>query len=93
MKKAIKDLRSECSCEKEKYCPLEALLDSMNDRILEQHKMVEYYRFRLGEQGEPNLPWNDVYMRWVELGYAKKFADIYSPDKTYRQMRKEMFGK
>lgn len=90
MKKALKDLRSECACEREKYCPLEALLSSMSDRVLEQHKLVEYFVYT---QIRQEISWDEAYNLWITQGHAKKFAEIYSPDKTYKQMREEMFGK
>lgn len=92
-KRILKDMRLETKCENQDYCPLEALLASMQDRVLEQHKLVEYYKFRLGEEGKPNLTWEQAYQIWIENGYAKQFSVIYSPDKNYKQMRKELFNK
>lgn len=85
-------MREECHCEQEKYCPLEMLLISMGERVLEQHKLVEFFRWKLGEQGSADLPWDEVYKRFIDAGYAARFAQIYSPDKTYKQMRKELFN-
>ena len=90
-KKVLSELREECHCEREGYCPLELLLISIGDRVLEQHKMVEFYRWKLGEQGKPDLPWEEVYQKWIGEGYAARFAQIYSEDKTYKQMRGEIF--
>jgi hypothetical protein len=91
-KKVLEEVRQDCFCEGVKYCPLEALLNSMNGRILEQHKLAEFYRFKLGQKGKPNLTWDETYQLWVSEGLAKKFAKVYSPDKTYKQMRQELFN-
>jgi len=89
--KAIEDLKKDCECERTKYCPLESMLSSMDDRIAEQHKLVEFAKYKWGQLENKDIGWHEAYMRWVDLGYAKHFAKIYSPEKSYTQMRKEMF--
>jgi hypothetical protein len=91
LERAILDLRAETPCQECSYCPLAALV-KLNPRTLEQHKMVEIYRYKLGQKGEPNLPWDVVYQRWVDLGLASKFGKVYSEDKSFRQMKREIFG-
>ena len=91
--KVLKDMRDECECEKIKYCPLEAMLLSQRDYILEQHKLVEYAKYVWSERDKREWTWAETYDAWVVLGYAGKYREVYSDDKTYRQMRKELFGK
>lgn len=88
-KVTIDQLREDCDCEHIKYCPLEALLETLGDRFLEQHKLIEYWRFAVLKE---DIPFSRAYLKWVDSGLAKRFAEVYSEEKTYKQMRKEMFG-
>jgi hypothetical protein len=86
-KSTIKDLRSECACEHLEYCPLEALVKTASDRLAEQHKLVEYFKFT-----KHLKTWEDAYSLWISEKYAERFAEVYSPDKSYRQLRDELFS-
>jgi hypothetical protein len=90
IEKAISDLREDTPCQGCNYCPL-AVLVKLTPRTLEQHKMAEVYRYKLGQKGEPNLPWDVVYQRWVDSGLAKRFSEVYSDDKSFKQMKREIF--
>lgn len=90
--RVLKEMREDCECQRGKYCPLEALLESMSDRVLEQHKLVEVFKYIKGERLGRDISWNKAYMLWVEEGYAKRFAEVYSDEKTFRQMKKELFN-
>ena len=85
--KVLKEMREDCECERTKYCPLEILLMSMGDRLLEQHKCVEIYRWNRGKEGA-TLSWDDAYQEWCSRGYAKLFADYYNEDRTAKQVYK-----
>ena len=87
--KVLKEMREDCECEKCSYCPLEALLKSFNDRLLEQHKCVEKFKKEESTRQDRDIEWNGAYTLWVERGHAERFAKAYSEDKTFRQLYKE----
>ena len=91
--KVLRDMRTDCSCEKADYCPLEAMLMSQRDYILEQHKLVEFFKLIESQREGKDIGWEQAYLRWNDQGFASKYRQVYSEDKTYRQMRKELLGK
>lgn len=90
-KKVVTDLREDCDCSKCDYCPLEAVILSMEteifDRFLEQHKCVELYKWNQGRVGK-DLNWNDAYLSWAKEGYAELFAKHYDEDRSAKQIYK-----
>lgn len=86
----LADVRSDEECERCSYCPL-AVLIKLNPRTLEQHKMVEVWKYLESERAKTDIGWEAAYQTWVSSGKAKRFAEVYSEDKTFRQMKKEMF--
>jgi hypothetical protein len=48
--KVLKMMREDCECERNSYCPLEAMLMSQRDYLLEQHKLAEYAKFIWSER-------------------------------------------
>lgn len=76
-KEVLKDLRSECSCEKLEYCPLEILLEPYSERTLEQHKLVEIFKFCESNREQRDIGWAESYNRWCQDGYAKAFDNVY----------------
>jgi hypothetical protein len=89
-RKALKDLRTECHCENEAYCPLEALLRTLDDRVVEQHKLVEFWKYSILKE---DISWDEAYRRWVNEGYAERFARAYINFKDYRALRNLLFGR
>lgn len=79
--KVIKELREDCHCEGEEFCPLEQLVRSFNDRLLEQHNCVRLYKWNLGK-----VTWNEAYLSWVEKGYATRFAEEYKEELTWKEI-------
>jgi hypothetical protein len=90
-KKVVADLREDCDCAKCEYCPLEAVILSMEteifDRFLEQHKCIEIFKYNKGKQGN-ELTWNESYLSWANEGYAKLFADHYNEERSAKQIYK-----
>jgi len=60
------------------YCILRELiiLNGLDDRTLEQSKCIEKFKFDNGISGEDG-GWEDASKQWIELGYAKKFSEVY----------------
>jgi aromatic ring hydroxylase len=88
--RVLRELREDCDCQNCKYCPLEVLVKSMGDRLLEQHKMVEKFKFERGAKLKREIDWDEAYQMWITDGYAKKFAEVYNEEKTFRQLYKEI---
>ena len=88
--RVLRELREDCDCQNCKYCPLEVLVKSMGDRLLEQHKLVEKFKEEESKRIREDIGWNSAYLIWSERGYAKRFADVYNEEKTFRQMYKEI---
>ena len=91
LQQALEDLRSDEECSKCEYCPL-AILIRLNPRTIEQHKMVEVFKYLESEKEKKDIGWEESYSRWVSSGMAVKFANSYSEDKSFRQLKKELFG-
>lgn len=83
--KLIQDIRGECECEQCEYCPLEVLIHT-EPRILEQHKMVEKYKFIISQRENKEVTWDDAYISWVNSGMAKRFSDIYNPELNHNEL-------
>ena len=79
--KILLELREDCECERCSYCPLEALVKSFDDRLLEQHKCVE--KFKMEKQ---LITWDEAYTIWSEMGFAKKFAKVYQEGISFREL-------
>jgi hypothetical protein len=92
-KRVVKELREDCECVGSKYCPLEILIKSMGERFLEQHKCVEKYKYELGVRLKKEIDWDEAYTSWVNSGYAKQFAKVYTDKKTFRELYKETMDK
>jgi len=87
--KLISDMRNECECENNKYCPLEILIKA-NTRIFEQHKLVERFKILKSESLKRELDWDEAYKFWVSEGYAKRFSEIYKDNYTYKELKDRM---
>ena len=89
-KKLAKKIEEICDCDNSDYCLLkEIILCSHNDpRFLIQLKCIEKYKYEQSESEDQDIGWEEAHMRWVSEGYAKKFADIYQDDLSFKQIWK-----
>ena len=85
--KLIKDIRGECECENIKYCPLEAIIHT-NQRVFEQHKLVEIIKFKYSTFQHREIGWDEAYNSWVGEGFAEKFANIYDEKLNHKELAK-----
>jgi hypothetical protein len=91
LSRVVEDIRQDCDCEKSNYCPLEMLLgNNLTKRMLEQHKCVEKFKYILSYKNGSDIGWENAYQSWVDKGYAQRFSEIYSDDKKFRQIWKDM---
>jgi hypothetical protein len=88
-KKILEDICSD-ECDG-RYCILKEFIihGGFADRQLEQIKCVEKYKYEESKKEGKDIGWNEAFQRWVDKGYAKRYAQIYSEDKTFRQLYKE----
>lgn len=87
----MKDMRSDCPCEDIQYCPLEALLRTMPTRTLEQHKLVEKYKYILSEDCGRDVGWDFAYMMWADNGYASRFGQIYKDGMLHDELWQKIY--
>lgn len=91
-KKLLESICSEeCS---ESHCFLKELVlkAPISDRLVEQLAVVHKYKYIRSCCVGKDIGWEQALEEWGELGYAKKFDEVYSPDKTHRQIYKEVMG-
>ena len=100
--KLLEQCTGEC-CKKGEYCFLKELLivtHKYDHRTIFQIKLVEIYKFNESKKADVDIGWEEALKRWVENGYAAKFAEFYnpiedpeqvklSPVEVYRQIMKE----
>ena len=88
----ITELRENCECEKNKYCPLEVIvLNHGSNRLYLQHKIVEIVKYEVSFNEGKDIGWEKAYEMYVKEGYAKIFSDVYKEgmkcQDIYRKMR------
>jgi hypothetical protein len=89
----IKDLRSECQCEHIEYCPLYELVRHSSSRLISQHKCVEKLKYLESKKTGYDIGWTQAYIMWVDLGYAKAFAEVYKEGMMHNEIYEKMLEK
>ena len=84
--KVIHEMREDCECSACSYCPLEVLIRSFNDRLLEQHKCVEKFKMEESDRKREMVTWDKAYTLWVERGHAKIFAELYNESIPFKSL-------
>ena len=79
-----------CKCP---YCFFKTYFEEVKPdvRFIIQVKCVEIYKWEIGEKIHKDVGFSDAFMRWVEYGYAKIFAEKYkdyvdSPAMTIKEL-------
>ena len=87
-KATLDEMRVDCVCEKQQYCPLEEVLLHINssERLFIQHKCIEKYKELMSKQAKRDIGWKSAYILWVENEFAKKFADVYKPGIKFKTL-------
>lgn len=90
IRKVLFEITKDCHCKDcyDPYCILiEILLASGKDtRFLIQMKCVEKYRYEISKELEHPVGWTEAYQRWIEDGYAKKFAEEYKEGISFEEI-------
>ena len=61
------------------YCTLKEIIlhSGLSDRTLEQIKCIERFKWQESATAGRDIGWAESHKKWVERGYASKFAEIY----------------
>ena len=81
----LHNLCSECDCHgNSSYCILvEFMISSKPDpRMLTQIKCVEKLKY----DRHLDISWSGAFQIWVDEGYAKKFAEVYTENIDFQTM-------
>lgn len=90
LKKYIKTLCIDCDCKSDTdNCVLfeYILCANVNPRLLMQMKCVLAYK-----QNYPELTWDEVFIKWVDCGYAELFNNFYNEEITFSELYKKIIG-
>ena len=95
-KEMLDDVCSE-NCSEDNDCILKQFLLSAHPspRLLMQMKCVDKYKKKLAKdrnKSPKKIEWGEAMEKWIEEGYAKKFADIYKEDLKYLDVYKKVMG-
>jgi len=87
-KQTIDEMRVDCACEKQDYCPLEEVLLHINssERLFIQHKCIEKFKSITSKKAGRDIGWKSAYMLWVDNGMAVKFAEIYKQGMKFKEI-------
>jgi hypothetical protein len=90
IRKVLYSITKDCHCKDscDPYCVLIELLLSMGKdaRFLIQTKCVEKYKYELGKEVDRKVDWNEALSRWINDGYAKKFAQEFNEDLSFEEI-------
>ena len=83
------------SCSSGKYCFLKELMlnNGLGDYMVLQLKMIEKYQYITNTKNSTNIDLNQASMRFIERGYASKYANLYKNELLRHKdsMAKELF--
>lgn len=80
-------------CPSDKYCILKEIIiytHKFEPRFLIQLKCIEIFKYEESEKLQKALDWDQAFLKWVEDGYAKIFADVYNEKANPRQLYKKI---
>lgn len=66
-------------CDPERHCILKEFLVSSHPspRMLIQLKCLEKFKWDLSEEAKKDVGMDETIRRWVDDGFAKRFAEVY----------------
>lgn len=86
----IEDVCSDC---RQEYCTLKEILlhSGLSDRTLEQIKVVELLKWRMGEERNGDVTWKEAWTEYTEK-YAAKFSEVYRDGMKRMELYHEVIG-
>lgn len=90
-KELLEDICSEY-CKPGHYCILKEFLvaSHTSPRLLTQLKCVDKFKFEESDKAKKDVGWAKAMERWVEEGWAKKFADAYEEGVSFSVIYKKV---
>ena len=90
-KKIINQLCDQCVPD-ENLCVLKLFVEEQHTslRLLTQMKCVQKYKKLCEKLDKREYTWSEVMELWIKNGRAAKFAKVYSEDKKYLDIYKEV---
>ena len=93
-KATLDEMRVDCVCEKQEYCPLEELVlhaiqmhfTAAAERMFMQHKCVEKFKDIASKEVGKDIGWKNAYMKWAEDGMAVKFAKVFKAGMKFKEI-------
>lgn len=89
-KQVLDDIVSD-ECDK-KYCILREIFAQtgiFDDRTALQLKCIEKFKYEESERQKKDIGWDEATKSWCKLGYAKKYAEVYDPEKSFKELYKQ----
>ena len=86
----ISEIRTDCPCCQIAYCPLAEFVRHLPERTLVQHKCIEVYKWKLGQELGRDIGWPEAYNLWIESGEAEIFARAWCEGMTHNEVMEEM---
>jgi hypothetical protein len=91
-KKILKDILKECP-DKEGWCFLKEYCENLlDDRTAEQLRLISDYKWLESQREKKDVGYRDAMTRFVDNGFADKFAEIYKEGMTHDELNKKLFG-
>ena len=86
----IEDICENCKS----YCTLKEILlhSGMEDRVLEQLKCIEKFKFEKSKENRNDIGWGEAHILWVKEGYAEEFSKIYKEGMTHKEIWRSLFN-
>ena len=82
-------------CQAGKYCICKELLISIHPsrRLLIQLKCMDRYKIVKSKDAGEDIGWETTMKLWIDSGNAKLFAELYSDEKTDKQIFNEIINR
>jgi hypothetical protein len=70
------------------YCILKEIIacSHSDGRFLVQLKCIEHFKYEESETQKKDIGWDDAHAKWVDKGFAARFADYYDEELTAEQI-------
>ena len=84
----VDDICTDACRGKTSYCTLKEIIihSGLSDRALEQIKCVERFKWQESMREGNDIGWTEAHKKWVELGHASKFSEIYRDGMTNKEL-------
>jgi hypothetical protein len=96
--KFLKELCEDQPCHQGsgEYCVLKEMMmhdKKYNERLLCQAGCVNKFKYEQSDFEKTDIGWQEAWKRWVEFGYAEKFAEHYTETDTVKQVYQKITKK